>query len=230
MKTLLVLLALVCGTAAAQSVTIPAQVITLPVVAPSCVVIATLPAQTLCGPGLTVSNTPPVVTPPVVVGPPAAGVAWVYHNGVFNWPGAYNFNATVSYTDTAGKPPTGTYDIAVTPTRWGAWQPAAFLATGSPFNTSGYKYLIYSVKPTAAGQVFATGFDANNDVADGVPLVIAGPGITKYGPVPVVGQWTSYTIPLADFGFTNPLVLKFTVADGSGSAALFYVTDVGFKP
>jgi hypothetical protein len=80
-----------------------------------------------------------------------------------------------------------------------------------------------------ANQIIGTGFDANNDVKDGDPLTVAGPGITKYGPVPVVGQWNSYKIPLADFAFNNPDVLKFSIADGTGNPTnLFYVDNVGF--
>jgi hypothetical protein len=210
--------------AQSPTVTIPSRVITIPAQ------VITIPAQTL---SITTATTPPpIVTPPVVVPPPpvVTGTTWVYHNGVFSWAGAYNFVANVSYTDTAGAPRAGPYDVLVTPTsRWGAWQPYAFGATGSPFDTAGYKYLIYSVKPTVAGQIIATGFDANNDVADGKIVVVAGPAITKYGPVPQPGIWASYKVPLADFGFSNPLVLKFTVADGCCNAP-YYVDDVGFTP
>jgi hypothetical protein len=53
--------------------------------------------------------------------------------------------------------------------------------------------------------------------------------MTKYGPVPVVGKWGSYKIPIADFGFNNPLVLKFSIADGTGNPTnRFYVDNVGF--
>jgi len=66
-------------------------------------------------------------------------------------------------------------------------------------------------------------------ISDGIPLTIAGPGMTKYGPVPVAGQWGSYKIPIADFGFNNPLVLKFSIADGTGNPTnRFYVDEVGF--
>lgn len=173
---------------------------------------------------------PKVTIPPPPPPPPQTGVFWVYQNGKFNWPGDFSFEATIDYADTAGIPMHGLYDVAVHITsRWGAWQPFSFLPGGTPFDTTPYKYLIYSVKPTVAGQIIATGFDADNDVADGIPVVVAGPGITQYGPVPQPGVWNSYKIPLADFGLTNKSILKFTVADGSGSAALFFVDDVGFS-
>jgi hypothetical protein len=164
----------------------------------------------------------------------AGGVFWVYHNGVFNWPGDYSWDASINYQSTAGSPLDGAYDVAVTITsQYGGWQPYAFPYGGTPFDTSPYKYLIYSLKPTLANQVYSTGFDANNDVADGSIINIVGvpggPAVTKYGPTPVVGQWGSYKIPIADFALTNPLILKFSIADGTGNSTnLFYVDDVGF--
>jgi hypothetical protein len=172
--------------------------------------------------------TPPVVTPPVVT-PPAAGTFWVYHVGKFSWPGDYSFQATANYADTVGKP--GGTCIAVHITgQWGGWQPFAFLPGGAPFDTSPYKYLIFSAKPTVPNQSHGMGFDANNDVADGSPIAfVAGGGVTKYGPIPQVGVWGQYKIPLADFKLGNPSILKFSLTDGTGNPTnLFYVDDVGF--
>jgi hypothetical protein len=159
----------------------------------------------------------------------AANVFWVYHDGQFNWAGDYSFDAKISYTDTAGIPISGAFDISVLiQSSFGGFQP---FTSGGQFDTGPYKYLIYSLKPTMPNQIFATGFDANLDVTDGVALVTAGSSAgTKYGPTPVVGQWANYKIPLADFGFNNPLILKFTIADGTGDPTnLFYVDDVGFS-
>jgi hypothetical protein len=158
----------------------------------------------------------------------------VYHNGVMNWPGDYSWNASINYKSTAGSPLDGPYDVAVSiVSSYGGWQPFAFPSGGTPFNVTPYKYLIYSIKPTMPNQVYATGFDANNDVEDGNVINIVGvpggPPVTKYGPTPVVGQWASYKIPLADFNLTNPLILKFAIADGTGNPTnLYYVDDVGF--
>lgn len=177
-------------------------------------------------------SVPPVVTPPVTT-PPSAGVFWVYHNGVFAWPGDYSFNATINYKDTVGLPLSPPTDIAVNIVApWGGFQPFAFGAGGTPFDTRPYKYLQYCTKPTKAGELHGTGFDADNDVADGTPIqIVAGPGVTKYGPVPTVGKWGCYKIPLADFGLTNPLILKLSITDGTGLVPnLFYVDDVGFSP
>jgi hypothetical protein len=168
--------------------------------------------------------TPPVVLPPPVIAP---GTFYVYQNGQFSWTSHFSFNGTPNLNDTRGKPVGGKADIAFTlATPFGGYQP--YLTGG--FDTSKYKYLTYSIKPTVSGQIIATGFDANNDVRDGNPVVVAAPGLTKYGPAPVVGQWATYKVPLADFALSNPSVLKFSIADGSGSPAgsIIYIDNVGF--
>lgn len=162
----------------------------------------------------------PTPTPVPVVG------AWVYHSGQFLWAGDYSFNTgPIDYANTVGKPG-GTCIAVPIVAPWGGWQP---YAAGKKFDVSGFKYLTYSLKPTQPNQVFATGFAAINDVADGAPVTVAGPGLTKYGPPPVVGVWGTYKIPLADFGLTNVLIQKFSIADSTGvKNNLFYVDEVGF--
>jgi Calx-beta domain len=163
---------------------------------------------------------------------PAGTVLWIYHNGVFSWPGDYSWNATINYKDTAGGPLTGPYDIAVNITgQWGGFQPYAFPYGGAPLDIRPYRYLEYCTKPTQPNETHGTGFDADNDVPDGTMIqVVAGPNTTRYGPVPAVGVWGCYKIPLADFGLTNPLILKFNITDGTGNVPnLFYVDDVAFS-
>lgn len=174
---------------------------------------------------------PPVVVPPVVV-PPVAGAFWVYKDGQFNWGGDYSWST--GPIDYAHLDTDGTQCIAVPIVGpWGGWQP---FAQGGKFDVSPYKYLTYSVKPTKAGQYFATGFAAINDVADGIPVNTNGQPqynnpSTVYGPLPKVGVWGTYKIPLADFKLTNPLILKFSIADSSGqSPGSFLVRDVAFTP
>jgi hypothetical protein len=178
---------------------------------------------------------PPVTVPPVVV-PPAAGVFWVYRNGQFNWISDYSWNGKADYHDTSGQPQGGTADICFTiAAPNGGFQPYCIPSgtNGPGFDTSKYKYLVYDIKPTMANQIIATAFDANNDTPDGpgggVSLVV--PGSTKYGPAPVVGKWGSYKAPLADFGLTNPLVMKLTIADGTGqpSGTKFFIDNIGFE-
>jgi len=149
---------------------------------------------------------------------------------VFNWQGDYSWNASINYKDTAGGPVSGPFDIAVSITsRWGGFQP---FATNNAFDTRPYKYLIYSLKPTVPNQIIGMGIDALNDVPDGNILNIvgvAGAPSTQYGPLPVVGKWATYKVPIADFNLTNPVILKFAIADGTGNNTnRYYVDDVGF--
>ncbi len=157
-------------------------------------------------------------------------VFWVYHNGQFNWQGDYSWNASINYKDTAGGPISGPYDIAVSITApWGGFQPYAL---NGQFDTTPYKYLTFSFKPTVPNQIIGMGIDAMNDVPDGNVINVVGvPGSpsTKYGPLPVVGQWTTYKIPLADFNLNNPVILKFAIADGTGNSTnRYYVDDIAF--
>ncbi len=169
-----------------------------------------------------------VPVPPPVITPPATGVFWVYYNGQFNWAGDYSFGTgPINYQDTNGVPLSGQFDIAVPiVSKFGGFQP---FAPGGKFDTSPYKYLIVSIKPTHANAIFATGFASINDQADGIAVTFAGPGITTYGPVPVAGQWGTYKIPLADFKLTAA-ILKFSIAAAAGIAPdLFYVDNMGFS-
>jgi hypothetical protein len=151
-----------------------------------------------------------------------ASTFWVYKNGQFNWAGDYSWLASINYKDTVGDP--GNTDIAVSITgQWGGFQP---YAQGGQFDTSPYKYITFTAKPTVAGQVYGMGIAATGDVADGVSVTVGG---GTYGPAPVVGQWSTYNVLLADFKLTNPLILKFAIADGTGNPTnLFYLKDVGF--
>lgn len=171
----------------------------------------------------------PTPTPTPTPTPVPVGSSWVYQNGVFVWGqgggGDYSWGAVIDYANKVGK--TGGLCIGVQIIgAYGGFQP---FAPGKQFDVTPFKYLTYACKPTRDGQIFATGFAAINDVADGTPLTIAGPGITKYGPVPQANVWATYKIPLADFKLTNPVIQKLTIADGSGAATnQFFVDAMGF--
>jgi hypothetical protein len=198
--------------------------------------LAVLPAAACADTALTTTAPAGTVTSHAASVPrPPAGEFWVYRNGTFNWGGDYSWCAgRIDYRDTTGKPPSGKFDIAVPIVcAFGGYQPYAAL---KKFDLSAYKYLTYSLKPTSAGQIFATVFHDINDVPNGTALVTASSGVTTYGPEPQVGVWATYKIPLSDFNLRPcatcggvVMVQKFTIADGTGSPKnLFYVDNVGF--
>jgi hypothetical protein len=217
LKTLLALLLLPLSAFGATTLAPGTYTVaTCPAVPPTC----TLPNTLING----------VCTPPA----PPAGVSWVYHLGQFNWINDYSWNGTVNYKDTAGNPGDGTFDIAFTVTgQWGGWQPYDIPGgtNGPGFDTSKYTTIHFCSKPTVANQSHGMGIDSNNDTADGLISLVAGPGLTKYGPVPVAGTWGCYVVPIADFHLVNPAIMKFSITDGTGLPTnKIYFKDVGFFP
>lgn len=163
-------------------------------------------------------------TTPTPTPTPTSGTSWVYHNGIFNWPGDWSWSGTANYKDTEGRPLSGMYDVAFTlQGQWGGWQP---YAPNRSFSLAPYKYLVISIKTTVASQPIHIFFEAANDTPIGTFI---DPAASGFGPTPVVGQWTSYKIPLSAFGVTGATILKFGVQDDSGGANnTFYIDDVGF--
>lgn len=227
--------------AVAQTVTIPSQTFT--VVIPAQTVVITLPVQTVPVTAVSV-----VVTPP-----PAAGTSWVYHAGVFSWPGDWSYGGTgastaptINYKDTAGGG--SPYDISVTAVgQWSAWQPYA-PNDGPPttpggtyltpsFNTTGYSKLTLSLKPTQPGQKWSLYADVYT-TANGSTTGDVSPGagisdISSYcGPAITVGVWSTCVIPLSAFSAANLTNLyKIGLQDQSGlTKNVFYINDVGFIP
>jgi hypothetical protein len=166
-----------------------------------------------------------------------SNVSWVYHAGKFLWLGDMNWNATSNYSDTAGGPTAGPYDIATTVNNGGGWQPA-ITGTNYPgcqqnvamcFNTAGYNYLLLQLKPTKANQVWAVGFESSGDTVDGPQLLDISPYCSG-GTNPAVGVWDVCKIPLTVFALTNPVILKFSVQDRTNAASnVFYAQEVGFS-
>lgn len=234
--------ALGVSAAIAQTVTIPSQTVTVTI--PAQTVVITLPAQTV-----PVTAAPVVVTPP-----PAAATLWVYHNGVFSWPGDWSYgpttatNPVINYKDTAGSPADGPYDISFTTLgQWSGWQPYA-PNDGPPvspgntyltpsFNTTPYSKLTVSLKPTQSGQkwsVYAEVYTTANGSTTGD--VSPGSGLSDISPycspAVAVGVWSTCVIPLSAFSATNLTNLyKIGLQDQSGlTKNVFYINDVGFIP
>jgi len=166
--------------------------------------------------------------------PPSTAISWVYHAGKLLWGGDWSFAATISYTDTSGVPIEGCCDILMTNQQWGGWQPyinANCQSTPSLcFNTTPYKYLIFSAKPTVANQKFKADVLSQGDTKDGIELDDLGPYCSG-GDTPAIGAWESCKVPLSAFNLTNPIILKFAIGDETGLASnKFYLDDVGFSP
>jgi hypothetical protein len=174
-------------------------------------------------PATTATTTPtPAATTPTTAA--ASGTSWVYDNGVFGWPGDYSFSATPDYKDTSGNPLSGSYDIKVTLTgQWGGWLPYAL---NWDFNSTPYTKLTFALKPTVANQQWNVFFVKLGDVPVGIYI-----DPTLYGPAPVVGEWATYTIPLAVLGVQGDSIYKFCIHDETGlSSNVWYVDNVGFEP
>jgi endoglucanase len=155
---------------------------------------------------------------------PQAKPSWVYHEGEFLWAGDYSFNARPAYNDKEGAAADGRRDIKVTLTGpWGGFQP---YANHMDFDLSHYAYLTFALKPTTDRQSLAVYFEKAGDTPAGV-----GVDPLRYGPPPVVGEWTTYKIPLADLGVAGQHVFKFAIQDKTGLANnVFYLNDIGFLP
>jgi len=163
----------------------------------------------------------------------AGSTLWVYYNGVFNWGGDWSFAASANYKDTAGVPIEGAFDIVITAQQWGGWQPYVSANCQSNisqcFDTTPYKYLIFSAKPTVANQVFDVGFMSAGDTPDGQTIFNTS-SYCSGGSNPALGQWESCKIPLSAFALTDTTILKFWISDQSGASSNhFYLDNVGFS-
>ena len=151
----------------------------------------------------------------------ALAADWVYYNGQFNWPSDWSYAATTNYSSTAGAPLSGPYDLQVSTSTWGGWQPAA---PNQALDLTPYKYVTFSLKPTIAGQTWScyftkTGATSTSNVVN----------VLNYGPAPVAGVWGTYSIPLADLGVSASSIESFAIQDQTGLASnSWYVDNVGF--
>lgn len=229
----------------AQSLSVSAVIDITSLAAAVAAILAPAPPVTPAPPVVT---PPPVVVPPVVI-PPTAGVPHldyiVYQNGAFNGPSNIPPGSPIG---TQSQPDDDSWGMAsrdfwstvnpypghqtsvrtVLSDLNGGYQPL-FVPNGATsfFDSSSYSTLLVSACPANAGAGFWIGFAGNLDTAAGVQIQVAGPGMTKYGPVPVAGKWADYRIPLADFQMTaanRKALFKFGVACGGvpvGSAQQF---------
>ena len=153
----------------------------------------------------------------------ASGTSWVYYDGIFDWPGDFDFAAVANYSDTSGAPLSGSHDIMMTSSPYGGWLP---YAQNWDFNSAPYTKLTFSLKPTRAGQTWQAYFVKVGDVPVGITI-----NVSEYGPTPVAGQWGTYTIPLSVLGVLGQPIYKFAIQDQSGASGnVWYIDNVGFVP
>jgi hypothetical protein len=160
----------------------------------------------------------------------------VYVNGVFYWEGDFDWNGTSTYTDTSGDPQDdaagpGPMDVMFTNSgSAGGWQPYA--PTGY-YDTTPYTYLQFDLKPTTPNKQWTVYFMKYGDTAVGATAQVPSDSKGTYGPAPVVGEWTTYKIPLKNMNVgpetANTLVLKFCIGDGAPiGTTSWYVNNVKF--
>lgn len=225
----------------AQTIVVPAQTVTLPSQS------ITLPAQTITvvtsggggssgggssGGGSSGGGSSGGGSPP--------GVSWAYHAGAWNWGGDWSApTATINYADTVGLP--GSKDISYTTNvAFGFWlpYPPILAATSQPgLDTTGYNYLLISVKPAATGQswsMMAYKYSFVNGVFQGD--INAGPGINSIAqyctPAIAQGVWSACKIPLTVIQAANLTTFyKFILQDQTGKkGSVTYINDVGLSP
>jgi hypothetical protein len=160
----------------------------------------------------------------------------VYVNGVFYWEGDFDYNGTSDYADTEGDPQSDAAGPGPMDVKWtagsssGAWQP--YSPTGY-YDTTPYTYLQFDLKPTTAGKTWTVYFMKYGDTSVGAEAQVPSDSKGTYGPAPVVGEWTTYKIPLKNMNVgpetANTLILKFAIGDGAPTSdTSWYVNNVKF--
>jgi hypothetical protein len=155
--------------------------------------------------------------------------------GKFHWSGNFNYGGSIekdAVTDPQGVL-SSSFTATALPSGGGGWLPFR----SSFFNTTGYKFLQLTLKPTRAGQSWQLVQPEN-------PGDIPVPGansvtVENYGPAPVVGQYGVYKIPLGVGGLNLPVGVtfwKFGLQDqmpygsqpANAKGNVYYISDARF--
>jgi hypothetical protein len=174
-------------------------------------------------------TTSPLSAPSNPVTPSGGASAVVYANGMFYWEGDFSYDGTIVYADTTGNPVGGAYDLMFMSTAQGAWQPSS---PGANFDLRPYRYLQFDLKPTREDQTWTIYFELVGDRLTGKTAVVPSDRYGTYGPPPVVGQWTTYKVPLDHMnvgpGTANLSTYKFGIKDDRKGNDVWYVNNVKF--
>ena len=187
-----------------------------------------------------------VIATPVV----AAGTAfWVYDGGRYNWAGDWSSGTTINYQSTGVKSLSGGQYVIEMPSgsQWEIWLPyppsVAASASSQPpnsvnvggngvgFDTTGYKYLTFSIWPTQSGsQVLVQLYEANGTTTDiGLGGLYLGTG--AYGPgTMTANQWNTYKVPLTALNISaaGQWIYKFGLQQQGTTPQTWYIDQVGF--
>jgi hypothetical protein len=171
---------------------------------------------------------------------PRTVASWIYHDGVFRWPGDWSGDVvTLNYHNSVGDP--GTEDLSVhVNSPWGFWLP--YCPQVGPdidgykvpsCDVSSYSGITLQLKATIADQKWSlTIFKYNivNGVLKDDTVVGGVDDLTPYGGAAKVGEFVTYTVPLSDMkasGLTT--MYKFMLQDQTGKTGqTWYVNAVGF--
>jgi hypothetical protein len=161
---------------------------------------------------------------------------------VFSWPGDWSGGeATINYDDAAGN--SGTKDVSVKVNApWGFWLPYCPQVgptingyTVPSCNVAPYTSITMQLKATIPGQKWSLAifkYNISNGVLTDDTVVGSVPDLVPYGGNAVVGQFVTYTVPLAALSASGLTTMyKFLLQDQTGSAGqTWYVNNVGFEP
>lgn len=178
--------------------------------------------------------TPPVVIPPVITSPTPSGTAWIYNDALIWSKDLMNYGDYVyDYQDTTGKPPVGTHDIMVTGTQ-GGFQPGT---PGLSFDTTGYNFLIVSLKSVQADDFQVGGMSSDGDGDTSIPGAVNA-DLAQFADKPfTAGQWSNCKVPLHAGGLNWPVGLKLRkigiqsqVAAPTGGKKIWWICNLGLTP
>jgi hypothetical protein len=213
-------------------------------------VAAACTASPPCVAAIAAAVSSPVPPPPVVPPPPTLGASCnstVVTAGKSTWTGNFNYGGAQEIDSaTAPDGSVAMKILATTPmgsdghAGGGGFQPFCQNPPNSllVFDTTPFKFLVFTLMPTRAGQTWVSGFEGSGDVT------IAGGGLTKpvesFGPAPLPNVWAIYKVPLGVGGYNLPAgtqALKFNLQDNMTWGSMpqnalgnfYYIKDIHFS-
>lgn len=193
--------------------------------------------------GQSVSILSPIV---VVTPPPTVADAVVLSAGKFYWSGNFNYGGLVETDGVSFAGLVCSEFLATASGGGGGWLPHRDIgAVPQPghFDTTGYEFLQLTLAPTRPGQAWQGVVPdvPNTPTATDHPVPGANSvNINDFGPAPVVGQFSTYKIPLHAGGYNMPpgvIIWKFGVQDQINSSGsdpalghdnIWYISDARF--